>query len=145
MAQSLTSALERQLAIGPSVVSTQNSAQPEASGFMQVSGQTNAQAAQDLAQRLLDQGAKLLAPPDPLEEGAKALVGDRLSGALVDELNHLGVDEKTLEDPEQRARFDLDHATNPFNLRKGLYEYNKGMIDALVKTLDSFFSPAGNQ
>jgi hypothetical protein len=141
VAQSLTAALDQQLGTATSsFTSPPASAQP-AQGI----GQSNAQAAQELAQRLFDQGTNLLAPPDPLEAGAGAIVGERLSGALVDalvdQLDNLGVDQNTLKDPGTNALFQINRAMNPFNLRKGNYDYTKGITEALTNALDLFFPP----
>jgi pullulanase/glycogen debranching enzyme len=77
-----------------------------------------------------------------LEEGASAVAG-RLSEQLVDtltnELDNLGVDQNSLNDPGTNALFQIDRAMNPFNLRKGNYEYTKGITEALTNALNLFF------
>ncbi len=142
VANSLTTALDRQLDVGNSPAYTPNTAQVSPAG----AGQSRQQAAQDLAQRLLDRGAALLTTtPDPLEVGASAVVGEHLSGklvdTLVDQLDNLGIDQSALKDPFANALFQINRAMNPFNLRKGTYEYNKGIMEALTNALDVFFPP----
>jgi len=96
----------------------------------------------------LKQGAREIST-NPIPGGLQGIVPNPIPSALVNSLiytvDHLGVDQNALATPAQQALFGLDNAMNPFNLRKGLYEYSRGMIDAMVKALDLFLPPSVNQ
>ncbi len=144
LVQSLTAALDQQL----------NDAAPSVQQSTDVDGAQRflANLVNGAPEWLLKEGAQQLGnsmdvrefPSDPIDEGAGAVAG-QLSGQLVDKLTDaldtLAVDQNALNIPATNALFQIDRAMNPFNLRKGTYEYTKGITEALTNALDFFFPP----
>ena len=64
---------------------------------------------------------------------------------LVKNLNDLGVDENSVSDSTSRDISQINNSTNGFNLRKGAYEYSKGMIDATTKVVADAMTNALDQ
>jgi hypothetical protein len=124
LAQSLTASLDNQLDNGTT-------------SSQWVPPQPNGKSTQAFVNSLIDSVGKGLDPTTQYLSAPKQV--SQLVDILADQLDQLSFD------PNNPALSQLDIATNPLNLRKGLYEYNRGIIEALTKAVDYFFPPVTQQ